>query len=142
MAIPATLRQLVIERANNHCEYCGIAQAGQVATFHIDHIVPMVANGETTAENLALACVSCSLRKGSRQKIKDAETGIEVLFFHPRQQAWNENFSWDGVRIVGLTTVGRATIAALDLNRAMMLSIRAEEELLGRHPPSSGVMGL
>jgi HNH endonuclease len=135
MNIPASLRRLAIQRANDRCEYCKIAQAGQVATFHIDHIVPVVANGETTAENLALACVSCSLKKGARQEIKDMETDTKVLFFNPRQQSWQEHFRWDGVQIVGLTSVGRATISALDLNRAMMLSIRAEEELLGRHPP-------
>lgn len=58
MTIPLSLRRLVIERAKNRCEYCGISQVGQVATFHIDHIIPVVAKGETTAENLALACVS------------------------------------------------------------------------------------
>jgi HNH endonuclease len=135
MAIPASLRRLTIQRANDRCEYCKIAQAGQVATFHIDHIIPIVANGETTAENLALACVSSSLKKGARQEIEDAQTGIKVLFFNPRQQSWQENFRWDGVQVIGLTPVGRATIAALDLNREMMLSIRADEELLGRHPP-------
>ena len=63
MNIPASLRRLAIQRATDRCEYCSIAQAGQVATFHIDHIIPIVANGETIAENLALACVSCSLKK-------------------------------------------------------------------------------
>jgi HNH endonuclease len=135
MTIPASLRRLTIQRANDRCEYCKIAQAGQVATFHIDHIVPVVANGETIAENLALACVSCSLRKGARQEIEDAQSGIKVLFFNPSQQSWEENFRWDGVKIIGLTPVGRAMIAALDLNREMMLSIRAEEKLLGTHPP-------
>jgi hypothetical protein len=135
MTIPDALRRSVIQQAKDRCEYCRIAQAGQVATFHIDHIVPVVANGQTTAENLALACVSCSLRKGARQEIEDYQTGIKVSFFNPRQQSWQENFSWDGVQIVGLTPVGRATIEALDLNRAVMLSIRLEEKLLGRHPP-------
>lgn len=72
--IPASLRRLVIQRADNRCEYCGISQIGQVATFHIDHIVPVVAGGGTTAENLALACVSCSLRKGTRLEIRDLGT--------------------------------------------------------------------
>jgi 5-methylcytosine-specific restriction endonuclease McrA len=67
--IPASLRRFVIQRADNRCEYCGISQIGQVATFHIDHIAPVMAGGETTAENLALACVSCSLRKGARQAL-------------------------------------------------------------------------
>jgi 5-methylcytosine-specific restriction endonuclease McrA len=87
VAIPASLRRLVIQRADNRCEYCGISQIGQVATFHIDHIVPVVAGGETTAANLALACVSCSLRKGARQELENLETGEIVSIFNPRQQA-------------------------------------------------------
>jgi hypothetical protein len=134
-SIPVSLRRLVIQRANNRCEYCGISQVGQVATFHIDHIVPSVAGGETKQENLALACVSCSLRKGSRQNIEDKETGEIVSIFHPRQQQWKEHFIWDGVRVVGLTATGRTTLQALDFNRPTMLAIRTEEVLLGRHPP-------
>ena len=133
--IPVSLRRFVIQRANNRCEYCGISQVGQVATFHIDHIIPGVAGGETKEENLALACVSCSLRKGSRQNLKDLETGEVVLIFNPRQQRWMEHFIWDGVRVVGLTATGRTTSQALDLNRPTMLAIRTEEVLLGRHPP-------
>jgi hypothetical protein len=133
--IPASLRRLVVQRADNCCEYCGISQIGQVATFHIDHIIPVVAGGKTSAENLALACVSCSLRKGARQRLEDSETGKVVSIFNPRQQIWKEHFVWNGVRVVGLTAIGRATLQALDLNRPTMLAIRAEEELLGRHPP-------
>ncbi len=134
-SIPSSLRQLVIQRAGNRCEYCGISQVGQVATFHIDHIVPSSAGGATIADNLALACVSCSLRKGARQKIEDPLTGQEASVFHPRQQQWKEHFSWDDVQVVGLTAIGRATVSALDLNRPTMVAIRAEEKLLGRHPP-------
>ena len=56
MAISATLRRQVIERAGNRCEYCRLAQTGQEATFHIDHVVPVVGGGKTAVENLALAC--------------------------------------------------------------------------------------
>lgn len=133
--IPAFLRRLVIQRSDNRCEYCCISQVGQVATFHIDHIFPVVAGGETIADNLALACVSCSLRKGARQMLEDSETGEMVSIFNPRQQIWKEHFSWNGVELIGLTATGRATVQALDLNRSTMLAIRAEEELLGRHPP-------
>jgi HNH endonuclease len=133
--IPASLRRSVIQRAKNRCEYCGISQVGQVATFHIDHIVPIVAGGNTAEENLALACVSCSLRKGARQEIEDWETGKVVKVFNPRQQAWEKHFVWNDLQIIGLTATGRATIEALDLNRPNMLIIRAEEKFLGRHPP-------
>ncbi|NEP60722.1 MAG: HNH endonuclease [Symploca sp. SIO2G7] len=133
--IPASLRRLVIQRSDNRCEYCKISQTGQVATFHIDHIVPVVAGGKTSAENLALACVSCSLRKGARQILEDSETGEFVSIFNPRQQEWKEHFTWNDVQVFGLTAIGRATLQALDLNRPTMLAIRAEEKLLGRHPP-------
>jgi HNH endonuclease len=133
--IPASLRRFVVQRAENRCEYCGISQIGQVATFHLDHIIPIVAGGETSSKNLALACVSCSLRKGAKQTLKDLETGEVVSVFNPRQLAWKEHFVWNDVQIFGLTATGRATIKALDLNRATILAIREEEKLLGRHPP-------
>lgn len=135
MTIPAALRRLVIQRSGDRCEYCGLSQAGQVATFHIDHIIPEIAGGATTADNLALACVSCSLRKGARQLLKDPESGEVVPVFNPRQQIWKEHFGWKEVEVVGLTATGRATIDALSLNRPIMLAIRGEEEFFNRHPP-------
>ena len=50
MVIPANLRRQVIKRAANCCEYCGLAQTGQQATFHIDHVVPVVAGGQSTSD--------------------------------------------------------------------------------------------
>jgi hypothetical protein len=134
-SIPAALRRLVIQRAGDRCEYCGLSQSGQAATFHIDHIVSEVAGGATVAENLALACVSCSLKKGARQLLADPETGVIVMIFNPRQQLWKEHFRWNGVEVAGLTETGRATIKTLSLNRPIILSIRAEEEFFDRHPP-------
>jgi hypothetical protein len=135
VAIPASLRRSVIQRADNCCEYCGLSQLGQAATFHIDHVIPVVAGGSTTAGNLALACVSCSLYKGARQDIEDPETSKTVTIFNPRQQTWQEHFSWRGVEVVGLTAVRRATVNALKLNREIIQAIRVEEKIFGRHPP-------
>ena len=132
--IPSALRRFVIERAHNRCEYCRLSQMGQVATFHIDHVIPLIAGGQTEADNLALACVSCSLRKGARQTLSDPETGDQVTIFNPRRYRWSQHFAWQEVEMVGLTATGRATIQALNLNRPVMLAIRLEEKLLGRHP--------
>lgn len=128
------LRKFVIGRAKNHCEYCHLSQKGQEATFHIDHVNPVIAGGKTIKENLALACVSCSLKKGAKIKGFDIETNQNVKIFNPRQDIWQQNFTWVGVNLVGLTPKGRATIELLDLNRKLILSIREEEILLGRHP--------
>ncbi len=132
--IPVFLRKLVIRRAKNICEYCNLSQKGQEATFHIDHIKPIASGGETIAENLALACVSCSLRKGAKEKAIDSETNQEVSLFHPRFDDWNKHFEWNGVLLKGLTAKGRVTIDLLKLNRRVILAIREEEILLGRHP--------
>ena len=134
--IPAPLRRLVIQRAANRCEYCGLSQTGQAATFHIDHIIPVVAGGATTADNLALACVSCSLRKSARQTAVDPQTGKDTPIYSPRKDRWQEHFHWEDVRVVGLTPMGRATVAALQMNRPVILAIRAEEKVFNRHPPS------
>ncbi len=85
--IPAALRDEVVLRAGHRCEYCGLSQAGQEATFHIDHVIPRAAGGPTEVDNLALACVSCSLRKWARQYAPDPETGADVPLFSPRAQS-------------------------------------------------------
>jgi hypothetical protein len=113
-----------------------LASAAQEATFHIDHIIPIVAGGVTEEHNLALACVSCSLRKGARLEALDPQTGTMAALFHPRLDSWLLHFRWDGERIVGVSPTGRATIAALKMNRPLVLAIRWEETQRGRHPPS------
>jgi hypothetical protein len=132
--VPAQLRRLVLRRSGSRCEYCLLSQAGQEATFHVDHVTPVAAGGETVADNLALACVSCSLRKGAKQTAFDPETKTEVPLFNPRRDVWADHFQWDGVRLTGLSPTGRATVEALALNRPLVLAIRREELALGRHP--------
>jgi HNH endonuclease len=90
--IPTSLQRRVRLRAGDRCEYCRLAQAGQEATFHIHHVVPRAASGATVLENLALACVSCSLRKGARTTAIDPTTGEAMQLFHPRFHPWSEHF--------------------------------------------------
>jgi 5-methylcytosine-specific restriction endonuclease McrA len=132
--VPASLRSTVAHRSSGRCEYCRLSQASQEATFHVDHIIPTSAGGQTVADNLALACVSCSLRKGARRVAPDPASGDHVPLFNPRRDDWAEHFEWNGVRLAGKTSSGRATIEALDLNRPLILAIRKEEEAAGRHP--------
>jgi hypothetical protein len=135
-AVPTALRRLVIQQAADRCEYCALSQAGQEATLHLDHIIPQAAGGETVSDNMALAYVSCSLRKAARQMAIDPQSSQEVPLYHPRRDAWSEHFQWDGVFVRGVTPTGRATVAALHMNRALIIAIRHEEAARGRHPPS------
>lgn len=132
--VPTALRRQVIERAENRCEYCGLSQVSQIATFHIDHVIPTAAGGETTEDNLALACVSCSLRKGARLTAIDPLTREDAPIFNPRKEKWQTHFHWDGVYVGGRTPTGRATVLALAMNRTTALLIRGEESYRGRHP--------
>jgi len=45
------------------------------------------------------------------------------------------HFPRDGVLILGRTSTGRATVAALSMNRPLALAIRREEVIRHRHPP-------
>jgi 5-methylcytosine-specific restriction endonuclease McrA len=55
--VPASLRQLVAERADYCCEYCLLPQAVTLHQHEPDHIVPRQHSGETHKDNLALACL-------------------------------------------------------------------------------------
>ncbi|MEO7673814.1 MAG: HNH endonuclease signature motif containing protein [Pyrinomonadaceae bacterium] len=128
------MRKLVARRANGRCEYCHRSQKGQEATFHIDHIVPFASGGEMASENLALACVSCPLRKGAKEFAIVEDSKEMIRLYHPRKDNWNEHFEWNGVVLKGKTATGNTTIELLNLNRNLIQSIREEEILLSRHP--------
>lgn len=134
--IPVALRAEVVSRAGNRCEYCQLSQLGQEAAFHVDHVVPRAAGGPTELGNLALACVSCSLRKWANQTAVDPDTEEDVALYSPRSQAWGEHFRWEGAIVSPLSAMGRATAAALAMNRPLIVSIRLEETARGRHPPT------
>ena len=135
--IPRALVRAVHERANGVCEYCRLPQEFQEAAFHVDHIRPRSAGGSTRLENLALASVSCSLRKAARLDAGDPLTKKRIPLFHPRRNVWNEHFSWrNDWRLIGLTPQGRATITALRMNRAEILAIRRLLASVRLFPPT------
>ena len=133
--IPVSLQRRVRLRAIERCEYCRIAQVGQEATFHVDHVMPQAAGGVTSLEKLALACVSCLLREGARTTAVDPATGDAAQLFHPRLHAWRDHFIADvSGEILGLTAIGRATITSLSMNRVLAVAIRHEERTRDRWP--------
>lgn len=132
------MRQQVVMRARERCEYCQTQQAIVVA-MEIDHILPQSAGGKTTLDNLALACVGCNAFKLDFQTGIDSQTSEEAPLFHPRKQSWSEHFRWseDGLRVVGLTAVGRATISRLRINRDAVVEARRRWVEAGWHPPQN-----
>lgn len=63
---------------------------------------------------------------GRKRKRIDYQTGEQVPLFNPRQQRWEDHSSWsvDGVEIIGITAIGRATVLALRLNNDLALIVR------------------
>ena len=92
--------------------------------LHIEHIIARKHNGPTISENLALACFNCNVAKGTNLSGIDPATGIMERLYHPRRDLWSEHFSWNGPEIVGLTSVGRTTVAVLNLNHGIRIRQR------------------
>lgn len=141
MAVSALSRRVVRERAQLRCEYCHADERWQFIRFTIDHVLPLSAGGLDGTDNLALAGRNCNERRGNRSEGHDPETGHVVPIFNPRQERWADHFAWDatGIRVVGRTPTGRATIELLDLNddrhEGTILRIRQRDVSDGYHPP-------
>lgn len=135
--IPAELRRLVTERAEGCCEYCCTQARYSSDSFTVDHIIPRSAGGPTAADNLALSCHGCNQHKSKRTAALDGATDSLVGLFHPREHSWNEHFAWndDFTLMLGLTPAGRATIAALHLNRPGLVNLRRVLFAISEHPP-------
>lgn len=105
----------------------------------MEHLTPLADGGESTLDNLALACFACNRRKWDRRVGIDTETGKEYRLFNPRVDNWHDHFIWasNKVEIVGLTPIGRATINALEMNRDRAKQIRTADLDVRRHPPPS-----
>ena len=135
MSVPEELVRMVRARADGRCQYCLMHESLQGATFHVEHVIPQCKGGLSLLENLALACPGCNLQKGARIAANDPSNGVQVRLFHPIWQLWSEHFQFNGFKIEALTDVGRATVAALNLNHVRRQRIREVEQTFGLYPP-------
>lgn len=103
--------------------------------------MPRSRGGPTSQENLAFSCQGCNNAKYTKVEAVDPVTRERVPLFHPRNQSWEENFTWneDYTLVVGVTPSGRATVAALDLNRPSLVNLRRVLYAMGEHPPVESI---
>jgi 5-methylcytosine-specific restriction endonuclease McrA len=89
-------------------------------------------------ENLWLACRGCNAHKSDRTHANDPESGPLVPLFNPRADHWHEHFRWieEGLIIVGISAIGRATVKALNLNRPSVVEARQHWLMIKQHPPA------
>jgi 5-methylcytosine-specific restriction endonuclease McrA len=131
------MRDFIAHRANHVCEYCQIPATFSTSSFSIEHIKPIAKGGENNIENLAYACQGCNNIKFTKTHAEDPESGAVVPLFNPRMHNWNNHFSWspDLILMIGISSIGRATISALKINREEVKNLRALLFLIGEHPP-------
>ena len=119
----ASLRRIVRQRADEHCEYCQLAQASfPLVSFHVEHVVAKQHGGSDDHENLCLSCHWCNLFKGPN--LSSMVEGKLTRLFNPRSDSWSEHFvALDGI-IQGLTEIGIATVTLLNMNDPDRVELR------------------
>jgi hypothetical protein len=135
--VPAALQTQVRKDAKNRCGYCLTQRKLIGQPMSMEHLIPVAMGGDSTRENLWLACRRCNEFRGARTHAIDPLTGDETSLFNPRTQTWSAHFIWndDSTEIIGLTPVGRATVVALRLNNDDIKLARALWVMIGYHPP-------
>lgn len=136
--VTAEQKQAVLERAHGCCEYCKSQARFATQSFSIEHIIPRQLGGETTLDNLALACQGCNNHKYTKTEARDPVSDNVAPLYHPRQQRRHDHFAWndDFTLVIGLTPIGRATLKALQLNREELVNLRRVLYAMGEHPPA------
>ena len=137
--VSAALRRRLVAVDDHRCAYCQTNQSNSGYPMVIDHIIPLSKGGVTEFDNLCFACHRCNLFKHATTELEDPLTGEVVPLFNPRQQNWADHFSWadNGIHLLGLTAIGRATIIALNMNNAVILDARRNWVRVGWHPPKN-----
>ncbi|MEW5859107.1 MAG: HNH endonuclease [Cyanobacteriota bacterium] len=136
--IPESLRNQIADSDRGRCCYCLTSEANSGIPMTHDHIQPVSKGGETSFENICLACRSCNEFKGDSTEAIDPLTGETVPLFNPRTQIWSDHFTWspDSTRVEGLTVIGRATIVRLRMNNPVIIAARRRWAVSGWHPPT------
>lgn len=132
------LRNEVAEDAGIRCGFCRSSCEVIGTKLEIEHLIPESKGGKTVRENLWMACGRCNRRKSDRVYGTDPLTSKMVRLFNPRTDTWNQHFEWSesGLKIIGLTDIGRATEIALELNDLLLESARETWIVAGDHPPN------
>lgn len=125
MTLPTKLQRQVRDRAALRCEYCHLPQSPLEVSFHIDHIVPKKHEGATEIDNLALSCSTCNAFKLDNISGLEPQSGALIRLFHPRNDDWSSHFSWNDAVLIGLSAIGRVTIAVLKINHPLRVEHRA-----------------
>jgi HNH endonuclease len=133
----AQVRKQVSLRANHLCEYCGALATYSAQPFVIEHIIPKSKEGTDDIENLAYACGGCNGSKYTKTQGIDPFNNESTPLYNPRTMVWQEHFIWssDFLEIIGISNIGRATVATLKMNHFGIKNLRKLWLMDNLHPP-------
>lgn len=130
-------RQTVKSRAKGYCEYCFSKEEFCPDSFSMEHIIPLAKNGTNSLDNLANSCQGCNNFKYTTIEVLDNVTGEYFPLYNPRKHNWTEHFKWseNGLKIIGISPIGRITVELLKLNREGVVNLRRALIAIDEHPP-------
>jgi hypothetical protein len=124
MSVPATVFELVRERAGYACEYCGVTEDDTRGLLTIDHYRPQSHSGEDDPANLVYSCFRCNVYKADYWPIEPNA----IRIWNPREEPASEHlFELDDSRLLALTDVGQETVQRLRLNRMPLVQARMKQ---------------
>ncbi len=119
-------RQIVRQKANFACEYCGVSETDAGGELTIDHFKPQSKSGSDEPKNLVYACSRCNLYKGDYF----SETDSDKKIFNPRSDSSENHFIFlANGQVQPLTETGKFTIVRLRLNRESLVENRRQKQI-------------
>jgi HNH endonuclease len=124
VSISPNVRQLVREKANFCCEYCGTSETESGGDLTLDHFQPQSKNGKDEEENLIYCCFRCNLYKSDYWTDNPNQTPL----FNPRNDKFEEHFWFsESGKLLALTVIGETTVKLLRLNRQPLVTKRRQD---------------
>lgn len=123
MRLSVEQRELVRQRAERACEYCGVTETDTAGLLTVDHFHPQARGGSDVSENLIYCCHSCNGFKADYWP----QSSDDPTLWNPRREAVGLHFVElaDGT-LFPTTATGAFTLGQLRLNRPSLVAHRLQ----------------
>lgn len=129
MAISNEIRELVRQRFNLRCGYCGIHENEAGSQLEIDHFQPRAFGGADDLQNLIYCCAACNKFKRDFWPQTNPDYDPRRLL-HPHKDHVLEHIA-EGANgwLTALSETGQFHLERLRLNRPQLVAIRRKRRL-------------
>jgi hypothetical protein len=125
MTVSPDIQELVRQRANFSCEFCGVTETDSGDQLTIDHFQPKAKGGSDDFENLLYSCARCNQYKLDYWPTQPDDLNL----WNPRQEQASQHFlELEDGTLHPLTPVGTFTLQRLRLNRSPLVAYRLRKQ--------------